>query len=96
MLDFQSRLGIYRHRSVDVKFHFRADHHFCKKLLVDVLCKNGAGAVFRLNMHTLSENRNAVGNLHNLVEFVGNDYNRLAVFLHFTQNVEKFLRFLRG
>ena len=55
---------------------------------------NGASVCIRLRV--VGDDGEAVGDLHDLVEFVGNEYDRISLIFEVDQFLEKFGSFLRG
>ena len=90
VFDGDTFFRIVRKRSVDFELHFLTDHHFGELLLVRF------GSIDGCDMFALAQDRAAICNRHNLVEFVRDDDNRLSVLSHLAQNVEQLFDFLRS
>ena len=90
MLDLKPRLGIDRHRAVDVQRDAVADHHVGERLLVGVLGQYVA------DVFALAQHGHAVGHVQHLVQLVRDDDQRLAILLHRAHDLEQLIGLLRG
>ena len=74
----------------DLKLHGAADHHVGKLLLGGLACVDGADVL------TLAQNAHAVGDLHDLVELMGDEENGLAFAGKLLHRGHQFLDLLRS
>ena len=81
--------GVDRIHPVDVEGHGAAHHHLGELLRI------GLGRAHGADMLTLAQNSHDVRDFHDLVEFVGDEDDRLAVFPHGFQDRKQFRRLLR-
>ena len=72
------------------QLHGTADHHAAQFLL------RGGGGVYRAHVAALAQHRHAVGNLHDLVELVGDEQNALALLGQPPHDLHQLFDFLRG
>ena len=87
--DGQAGFGIDRIRPVDVQGHGAAHHHLGELLRIRLRGAHGP------DMLTLAQDRHDVGDRHDLVEFVRDQDDGLAVLLHGLQDAEQLVRLLR-
>lgn len=67
---------------MNIQLNLLAHHHFGQGLLRCVLC------IHRAHQFAFAQDGHSVGDFKNLIEFVGNNDNRLSVLAHFAKNVE--------
>ncbi len=89
VFDDQTRLWIDRLGTLDIQRNSAANHHLGEFHRVGFRGRHIADIV------SFAQNRNAVGDLHDLVQLMGNDDDRLSVVLHVAHDAEELLRFLR-
>ena len=73
----------------NIKRDFLTDHHLCEFVRIGVLCSNVTDIL------SLSQNSNAVGHIHDLMQLVRDDNHGLAVCLHVAHDVKETIRLLR-
>ena len=90
VFDLQTGGGIFRLGTVDIQCGGAAHHH------VRQLLRRGVLRGHISDVPALAQDRNTVRDVHDLVELVGDDNERLAVCLHVPHDVKKPVRLLRG
>ena len=82
-MDLQPLGEIHRVRPVDIQAHGPAHHHIGELLGI------GLAGGHIADVQALAQHRHPVGNLHDLVELVGDDDDGLAVGLHIAHHVKE-------
>ncbi len=87
--DIDSSVGFLYFGSVNIQRDMLADHHFRQLLFVCIF------RLYRIDISALAQNSHTVRDLHNLIELMRDDNNRLAGCSHIAENVKEPLCLLR-
>ena len=90
MADRQAADRVFRLGTVDVQFHFLTHHHLGQAGF------GGFGSFHCAHIFALAQNGHAVRDVKDLMEFMGDNDNRLAVRLHVAHDGKEFFGLLRG